>query len=109
MATPLAVAVAPPGSVATPLAVVLHIGPDQRTGPLGGPRNVPYDWSMEVILRGWGAPLDNNRPADNPGFVVTVHVWLGDRITLKNLQVPDNVEVRSAGDIERFIKERRGK
>jgi hypothetical protein len=95
----------------TPLAVELHLGPDQRTGPLAGPRTMPYDWKMDVMRRGWGVPLDPNRPAgDNkPGYVVTVHVWLGDKITLKNLQVPDNVEVRSAGDIERFIKERKGK
>jgi hypothetical protein len=91
----------------TPLAVVLHAGAKPLTGPLGGEQTTPYDWQLEVARRGWGAPLDPRQPEKEPGYVVTVHVWLGDPITLSRLDIPKHVEVRSAGDIERFINTHR--
>ncbi len=83
----------------TPLAVVLHVG----EVPIAGTQNKPYDWMLGVNRRGWGEPLDPKRPKDQPGYVVTVHVWLSDRITLKALKIPSGVDVRSAGDIEKFV------
>jgi hypothetical protein len=86
----------------TPLTVVMHAGvalvhadlaPESRS-----------DWELEVIRRGWGAAIDPRRPDDDPGYIVTVHVWLSNEITLDQLQVPKHVDVRSAGDIERFIE-----
>ena len=91
----------------TPLAVVIHTGTRPLTGPLGGERKSPYDWKLEVMRRGWGAPIDPRRPEKEPGYVATVHVWLGDAITLDRLDIPKHVEVRSAGDIERFIERHR--
>ena len=46
----------------TPLAVVLHAGAKPLTGPLGGEQKTPYDWQVEVMRRGWGAPLDPRQP-----------------------------------------------
>jgi hypothetical protein len=57
-----------------------------------------------VMRRGWGAPLDPRRPEGEPGYVVTVHVWLSDTITLERIDIPKHVDLRSAGDIERFIE-----
>lgn len=87
----------------TPVAVVLHTGRKPLTGPLGGEQKTAYDWQVEIMRRGWGAPLDPRQTAKEPGYVVTVHVWLGEAITLDRLDVPRHVEIRSAGDIERFI------
>ena len=89
----------------TPLTVVLHLAEDQRTGPLGKAATDAFDWKLEVIRRGWGAPLEPLRPKDKPGYVVTVHVWLGSTITLKKLEVPRDVKIQSAGDLEAFIKD----
>lgn len=93
----------------TPLAVVLHAGSKPTTGPLGGERDKPYDWQLEVMRRGWGAPLDPRQPAATPGYVVTVHVWLTDALPLDKIEVPKHVEVRSAGDIEGFIQRHRSR
>jgi hypothetical protein len=93
----------------TPHTVILHLGSDQRTGPLGDEPTVRFDWKLEVIRRGWGAPLDPARKKDDPGYVVTVHIWLGDQIALSKLDVPKEVNVQSAGDLERFIEAHRMK
>lgn len=87
----------------TPLVVVLHAGGK----PLGDVWKSPYDWQLEIMRRGWGAPVDPRQPENEPGYVVTVHVWLGEAITLDRLEVPKHIEVRSAGDIERFINTHR--
>ena len=96
---------APYGTLPSPpLAVVLHATAKPLTGPLGAEPRIPYDWKVEVVRRGWGPPLDPTQPKNEPGYVVTVHVWLGEAITLDRLVVPKHVEIQSAGDIERFIK-----
>jgi hypothetical protein len=87
----------------SPLTVVIHTGTIPVTGPLGGEQTTRFDWQLEIMRRGWGAPVDPRRPANDPGYVVTVHVWLSDAITLDRLTVPKHVEVRSAGDIGEFI------
>ncbi len=87
----------------TPLSVVIHTGTKALTGPLGGEQKTPYDWQVEVMRRGWGAPLDPRLSEKEPGYVVTIHLWLSDSLPLERLEIPKHVEVRSAGDIERFI------
>jgi len=77
------------------------------TGPLGGKVDQPYVWQLEVMRRGWGAPIDPRRPAATPGYVATVHVWVGEAMPLDKLAVPKHIDVRSAGDIERFIERQR--
>lgn len=87
----------------TPLKVVIHAGSIPLTGPLGKPAETSFDWQLRVIRRGWGAPLDPRRPNSDPGYVVTLHLWVSDNITLDQLEIPKQVDVISAGDIEKFI------
>ena len=77
------------------------------TGPLAGERKTGYDWQLEIMRRGWGKPLDPRRTKEDPGYVVTVHVWLGDAISLDRLEVPKHIDLRSAGVIERFVERHR--
>jgi hypothetical protein len=62
-------------------------------------------------LKSFGAagerPLDPRLPKEKPGYVLTVHIGLGDAITLDRLDIPKHVDVRSAGDFERFINAHR--
>jgi len=92
------------------LTVVIHTGSKPVTDALGGEQKMPYDWSVEIYRRGWGTPNDPRQTEKEPGYVVSVHVWLSDAITLKNLEIPKHIDdVRSAGEIEQFIgKHRRG-
>lgn len=92
------------------LTVVIHTGSKPETGALGGDQKTPYDWNVEIYRRGWGTPNDPRQTEKEPGYVVAVHVWLSDAITLKNLEIPKHIDdVRSAGEIEEFIrKHRRG-
>lgn len=92
----------------TPLAVIIHAGERPLTGKLGDKEpSIPYDWSLYIVRRGWGAPRDPRLPKERPGYVVTVNVWLSDEITLDRLLVPAHVEVKSAGDVEKFIERHR--
>lgn len=88
----------------TPLAVVIHAGGTPRTGKLSDKvKTVPYNWCLTVNRRGWGEPKDPRRSDKSPGYVVTVHLWLGDGITLDGLKIADHTEVRSANEIEQFV------
>lgn len=92
----------------TPLTVILHTGRRPTTGKLGDKEpTVPYDWSLEVMRRGWGKPHDPRLTKKGPGYVVTVHVWISDEITLDRLDVPAHVNVESADDIKKFIERHR--
>lgn len=91
----------------TPLSVVIHTGTKPLIGPLGKEQKTPYNWKLEIMRRGWGAPKDPRQPEKEPGYVVTVHIWLGDGMTLANLEIPKHIEVRSGGEIEQFIQEHR--
>lgn len=91
----------------TPLKVVLHAGEAPKIGPIGEEPRTRFDWKLNVIRRGWGEPVDPRRPDNIPGYVVTLHVWLSDHITLDQLQIPKHVDVVSAGDIEEFINRRK--
>ena len=92
------------------LTVVIHTGSKPVTDALGGEQKSPYDWNVEIYRRGWGTPNDPRQTEKEPGYIVSVHVWLSDAITLKNLEIPKHIDdVRSAGEIEQFIgKHRRG-
>ena len=89
----------------TPLSVVIHASrPSKRRAADKEPE---FDWSLVSVRRGWGVPLDPARPKDDPGYVVTVHVWLGHQIELERMQIPPNIDVSSGGEIETFIESRR--
>jgi hypothetical protein len=90
----------------SPLVVVLHVG--VAPARVDQAPETRFDWELEVLRRGWCAPVDPRRPDGEPGYVVTVHLWLSDGITLDEIHVPKHVDVRSAGDLERFIERHQG-
>ena len=93
----------------TPLKVIIRGGGIPRTGDLEKEAETRFDWELQAVARGWGAPIDPRRPKDKQGYVVTVHLWTGDKIRLDQLDLPAHVEVESAGEIEEFIRKHRQK
>lgn len=91
----------------TPVSVVVHAGAKALTGKLGEKHETPYNWELHVSRRGWGTPRDPRNSEESPGYVATVHIWLSDAITLKELELPKHVDVRSANEIEKFIEAHR--
>jgi hypothetical protein len=79
--------------------VVIHPGTKKARSPWDqDDRNLPADWSYYI----WNtARPDVNNPAPSQ-----VDIWLGSRIKLDELQIPDTIEVVSGGEIEKFIEER---
>jgi hypothetical protein len=51
----------------TPLKVILHAGAKPLTGRLAEKPTVPFNWALQVNLRGWGAPKDP-RLEDSNGY-----------------------------------------
>jgi hypothetical protein len=94
----------------TPLVLVVHAGSVRPNGLWGDRPSERYDWKLSVLMRGRGAPwkpinledLDNLEKLKDQ-WVVTVDVWIDNNITLKDLTVPKEVKVTSAGEIETFI------
>ena len=86
----------------TPVTVILHPGCG-TTSPLGAhDPKVACDWGLSVLRRG-SVPEAPPFPSDNPGYVLRLDLWLGGPVELNKLQIPANVEVRSGGEIERFV------
>ncbi len=81
----------------TPLKLVLHSGSIRRSALWGEKPRAHYDWKLFVQRRGWGVPLDPKRPKNDPGYVVTVDVWLDGRVDLAKLGVPIQIGVESSG------------
>jgi hypothetical protein len=92
---------------ATPLKIVLHTGTKALTGRLGEKHETPFNWELSIVRRGWGEPRDPRLPEKESGYVVTIHVWLSDTITLKELEIPKHVDVSSGNEIEKFIEAHR--
>lgn len=42
------------------------------------------------------------------GYAVTLHLFLSDAVTLADVAVPANVEVKSGGEIEHFVAQHKG-
>lgn len=75
--------------------VVLHAGAKLAASPWGKPgdKDLPCDWS----LYRWNTAKAEAGPT-------RVDVWLGSRIKLDELQIPEGIEVASGGEIEVFIE-----
>ena len=85
----------------TPLLLTLHPGRGTAREPWDKDKSVPCEWSVYIQRRGWGAP--EAKPGATGKYVVTLHLWLGGDVALEELDVPLNVNVHSAGEIEKFI------
>jgi len=86
-----------------PLVLILHPGRG-LTGGLGDPNPaIPFDWGLSIVRRGWGADMPEAYRNSPSQVVVTVNLYVGGRVSLNALEVPLTVEVRSGGEIERFV------
>jgi hypothetical protein len=79
----------------TPLRVVTHPGPERRSFLWGDEPRLPYEWKLLVVRRGWGAP-EANRTKDKPAYVATVDVWADGNVDLRQMIVPNNVDLEAA-------------
>lgn len=70
----------------------------------------PYDWRFSVSER-WIARKADAPVQDQPKPRFFAKVWPTDRLRLRDIVVPLNVELKSGGEIEKFVKahkDRRG-
>jgi len=97
------------------LELVIHPAPGSSLRQYVSEPRTHYDWELSVK---WGIALQENRKDDRAeghavttlrpeGFAVTLHLFLSDAITLDDIVVPANVEVKSGGEIEQFVAKRR--
>lgn len=84
-----------------PLTLSLHTGKGLARGWMTAApeKPAPCDWSFTRHLAG------SKRAEGEPNETVHVSVWLGGGISLDGLRVPENVEVSSGGEIERFVQQ----
>ncbi|HUU92157.1 MAG TPA: hypothetical protein VM238_13230, partial [Phycisphaerae bacterium] len=68
---------------------------------------VPSNWMLSILRRGRGAP--EAKPGETGTYVVTLHHWLGGDVSLEELDVPLNVNVRSGAEIEKFVAQHQAK
>ena len=85
------------------LLLVVHAGGPPYSLAYTDKLDGPYDWQLQIARRmirhkGDGPPEE---PRD---FRLDVHVWPSERIPLRDIVAPLNVEVISGREIERFIK-----
>ncbi|HUV05467.1 MAG TPA: hypothetical protein VMX94_10220 [Armatimonadota bacterium] len=95
----------------TPVELIVHPGPGvtsysvQQDSTVVRDDKVLYDWELVV-------PEDlerrDQRVADSPPRI-TINVYLGGGIDLRKVVVPLNIEVKSSGEIERFVADHKAK
>ena len=84
----------------TPLRLILHPGKGM-TGSLGDEPDIPFEWQIGVMK--W-----HDDPSEVP-LLVTLELWLGGQVQLENVKAPLNIQVKSGGEVEKFIKIHEGK
>ena len=82
--------------------VVLHVGTKRVESPWDSkPRDTFADWSVNT----WDDPADAAKAV--PRMRMQIDIWLGSKIKLEDLRVPEGFEVVSGGEIEKFLKQRK--
>jgi hypothetical protein len=82
--------------------VVLHVGTKRAESPWDTkPRDTFADWSVNT----WDDPADAAKAT--PRFLLQIDIWLGSKISLEDLRIPEGFEVVSGGEIEKFIQQRK--
>ena len=92
----------------TPLRLVLHPGRGMNLKP-GDSKGDPIDWSLTVWSRAWHEIPETGKTPVQKGYDITVDLYLGGNIDLKDLEVPLEIEVQSGGEIEQFIAHHQAK
>jgi hypothetical protein len=84
--------------------VVLHVGTKRAESPWDTQaRDTFADWSVNT----WDDPADAAKAV--PRMRMQIDVWLGSKIKLEDLRIPEGFEVVSGGEIEKFIQQRKQK
>jgi hypothetical protein len=85
----------------TPLTLMLHPGRGTaRTLRDDRRDSIACDWQIRIVHTGRMSPEPAER--EKPPTVI-LQLWVGGDVELGKVKVPDNVEVKSVGEIERFI------
>jgi hypothetical protein len=88
----------------TPLILVLHVGQGKVTPWHEDAEEIPFEWQVSVLRRGWTERVPEAAEEGELACVALVDLWLGCFIELEKLEVPLNVTVKSGGEIEAFIE-----
>lgn len=81
--------------------VVIHVGTKRAESPWDTkPRDTFADWSVNT----WDDWEDAVQSV--PRMRMQIDIWLGSRIKLEDLRIPEEFEVVSGGEIEKFIQQR---
>ena len=84
----------------TSLELILHVGRKKARSPWDKKdRDIDVDWRLLA---------DRGRRTGGKAelsFMIQIDVWLGGAVSLDELQIPTNITVRSAGEIDLFIWE----
>jgi len=82
--------------------VVIHVGTKRAESPWDTkPRETFADWSVNT----WNDPADAAKAV--PRMRMQIDIWLGSKIQLEDLRIPEGFEVVSGGEIEKFIQQRK--
>jgi len=76
--------------------VVIHAGTARTTALWGDRVAERYDWKLLVN-------------STNAGGTAEVHVWIDANVLLEELEIPEKFDVRSGGEIDRFIGKHRAR
>jgi len=79
-----------------PLGLVIHVGQPLAGALFGGKleKEIRYDWHYVRHM-----PDQKEKPE-----TVRVDLWLGGRVQFDKIKVPPNIELKSGGEIEKFIE-----
>jgi hypothetical protein len=87
--------------VYTTKKIILHIGPKKAGSPWDQKeRDIGVDWSVTS----WSV---SGAKVTTAASNLQIDIWLGSQIKLDELRVPDDFEVVSGGEIEKFIASRK--
>ena len=85
----------------TTLEVVIHPGPMKARSPWDQKdRDLSVDWQLTTSSLG---PSSRGNGIEAKS-TTRVDVWVGGKVKLDQLKVPENVKVRSGGEIEKFVE-----
>jgi len=69
----------------------------------------PWDKEDRDIEAEWRLYADRRPRTPGKKYLVQVDLWLGGKVSLEDLKVPDDFTVRSGGEIEKFVAEHTNK
>jgi len=87
--------------------LVIHVGTKRAKSPWNTKEpNIFADWSANT----WKPPADATQPVHPVQLArmeMYIDIWLGSKIKLEDLRIPEGFEVVSGGEIEKFIQKRK--